>query len=292
MINLLHFASDAPATDASAYQGHWHAIEFQPDLSVPQHFVIGVALTTRGKLSHYRIASEAPRLKCFYEQRYDHNVWKWLTAELINELERAKKLPAKQFTSASPQVRLGAAHYVAASDPDSALNRTFDRVVTVIQKSRPPRNQGITQAQLRETVANRLKLTWKNRYESIAQSEAGLLIRHEDQVHLFDVSFDDAVTASSVVSGCNAGLHTSQLNVYKAWTDLEALARIRNRDQIGLAVLTPTEEMVGGQAVLAWQAFWNDFSYKLRESSKVLLAEDPTPEGLALQISHWYPESS
>lgn len=290
MINLKNIANQERAPASTGFEGHWHAIEFQPDLSVPQRFVIGVALSSRGKLSHHRLAAEAPKLKCFYESRFTPTVWKWLRDELSTELDRARNSSAKAFVSTSPQITLSPGQYVSAIDADSALGRTFERVVTVVQKDKKLRLQGINQADLRLAVARNLKLAWKNRYEQIAMPEGGMPLKDHDQLHLFDVSFDDHITAASVVSGCNAGLETSRLNVMTAWTDLQALAQIRKRDQIGIAVLVPTLDLLPAPAVQAWNTWWSDFSYKLRESSSVLLAEDTNAEGLALQISHWYDE--
>lgn len=290
MINLSHLAAQADESDTPGFEGQWHTIELQPDFTVPQRFIIGVALSQKGKLTHYRVAEEAPRLACFYDKRFSVDVWRWMRGELTTELLQYKGNVVKNYISSSPQISLGVGQYASGSSAESTLARAFDRVVTVVRKDRRPRHQGVAQVELRQRIGRALKMAWTTRYETIAQPEGGMAINDNGTVHLFDVSFDDAVTASSVVSGCNAGLEISRLNVLTAWNDLMALARIRQRDQIGMAVLQPTTDQLPAETVKTWQTWWNDFTYKLRESSQVLLAEDTDPEGLALQISHWYPQ--
>lgn len=288
MIDLEYLSTLVGDADKPGFEGHWHAIELQPDLAVPQRFVIGVALSRNGKLDTYRLAEEAPRLKCFYEKRFSLDVWRFLRSELDSELKLHRGKPTKRYQSSSPQVSLGNGHFVSGISTDSALNRTFERIVTVVGKDRKPRATGINQAELRAAVGRWLKSSMSTRYEEIAQPEGGILIRHQDVLHQFDIGLDDHRTASSVISGCNAGMELSKLNVLTAWNDLNAFAKIRERDQIGIAVLQPTTQNIPAETVKAWSAWWADFTYKLKESSHVLLAEDTTPEGLALQVSHWY----
>lgn len=277
-------AADAPA----GYEGRWHAILFQPDLTSPQSFVIGVALTTRGKLSHFRIAQDASRLKCFYGPRFGDNTWDWLLARVEGELQQATAAQARTFVSASPQIHFSAGHFVAAADADSALNRTFERAVSLIAPAKRQRLQGVNQAELRQSVAAHLKRIMDIRYEKVAMPAEGLAIQHEGKTHVFDVNYDDHTTAASVLSGAYVSQETSRLNLMAAYTDLSAFSRIRKRDQIGLAVLLPSKAILPAEVVSSWMDWWDDYSYKLRNSSSVLLAEDTTAEGLALQVSHWF----
>lgn len=288
MIDLSQLAAQVSEPEAPAFEGEWHAIELQPDLTVPQRFVIGVALSRKGKLHKFRIAEEAPRLQCFYDKQFSIDVWRFMREQLHHEMTERTGCKTKNYLSASPQIFLGQGHYVSGSTADLAMNRTFDRIVTVVRKDRKKRTTGTSQAELRTTVSRWLKQHLDTTYEKIVQPESGLLIKEKETVHLFDIGFDDVRTASSVISGCNAGLEVSRLNVLTAWNDLTAFSRIRQREQIGLAVLQPTQNSIPIETVRAWNAWWGDFTYKLRNSSEVLLAEDTTPEGLALQISQWY----
>lgn len=288
MIDLSKLAAQVSDPGSPTFEGQWHAIELQPDLAVPQRFVIGTALSRNGKLHTFRIAEEAPRLQCFYDKQFSIEVWRFMRAQLSQELTERIGSKTKGYLSSSPQVFLGEGHYVSGSTAVLALNRTFDRIVTVVRKDRKRRTTGTSQAELRLTVSRWLKRHMDTAYDKIVQPEDGLLIKEKDTVHLFDIGFDDATTASSVISGCNAGLEVSRLNVLTAWNDLTAYSKIRKRQQIGLAVLQPTQNNIPTETVRAWHAWWGDFTYKLRESSEVLLAEDTTAEGLALQISQWY----
>lgn len=287
MMNLNHLASQNTEA-ASGFEGQWHAIEFQPDLSVPQRFIIGVALSQNGRLTHYRVANEAARLKCFYGNRFSKETWAWMHTELTAELAGHRGASLKRYHSASPQMSIGAGHYASGSSADATLSRAFERVVTVVADGRKPRTQGIAQAELRETLARMLKLRMSTSYERISQPEAGVQISDNGKVHTFDITYDDHKTASCVVSACYAGLDTARLNVMEATTDLETFMRIRKRDQIGLAVLTPSTDMLPAEAVRAWQDWWGNYSYKLRESDLMLLAESSTAEGLADQVVDWY----
>lgn len=292
MIDLRHLAPPAKGGQPPGFEGKWHAIEFQPDLTVPQRFVIGVALSHKGKLSHFRVAQEAPRLKCFYAHRFSKDVWEWMRSTLMAELAASKGEAVSKLESTSPQINLGEGFYASASDADTALSRTFDRIVTVVRGERKANNKGIAQDALRLQVAGLLKAKMSTRYETISQPDGGLQISDNGTVHWFDIGYDDHVTAASVVSGCYVSLDTAQLNVMTAMNDLNMFLRIRKRDQIGIAVLTPSPQTLPTEAVQMWQDWWSHFSYKLRKSDLVLLAESTSAVELADKVFDWYPESS
>ncbi len=291
MIDLSHLASSAPE-QAPEFEGQWHALEFQPELETPQSFVIGVAMSRRGKLVCVRLAEEAPRLKCFYGQRFTPEVWNWLRLEFARELKDAVGKPVAKFESSSPQLRLGAGHYASGLSADATMARVFDRIVTVVRNDRKPRVQGIAQAQLREDMAKLLKLRMSTRFETISQASAGVQINESGTVHTFDISYDDNRTASTVVSGCYASLDAARLNVLTAANDLYRFLRIRQREQIGLAVLEPSTDTLPAEAVKTWQDWWAHESYKFKESSMVLVATAPNAEQLADQVIDWYPAAS
>lgn len=291
MMNLSHLAP-RQAAQAPGFEGNWHPIEFQPDLSVPQRFVIGVALSQKGRLTNFRVAEEAARLKCFYGNRFTKEVWSWMREELLGELEQARGSSIARYHSASPQLFVGEGAYASGSTADATLSRAFERVVTVVSKDRQPRVHGVSQTELREVIARLLKTQMSTRFETICQPEAGMQISEDGKVHTFDITYDDAVTASSVVSACYAGLDTARLNLMTATNDLYTFLRIRKREQIGLAVLTPSTEILPAESVRLWQDWWGHYSYKLRESDLVLLAESSTTDGLAEQVADWYPATS
>lgn len=289
MIDLSHLAPHSEAL-APGFEGKWHAIEFQPDLTVPQRFVIGAALSCRGKISHFRVAAEAPKLKCFYAQRFSKEVWGWMRNELVAELRDSTGTAVAKFASASPQITLGEGFYASGSDANVALARAFERIVTVVASEKAPRVQGVAQAELRLQVSNLLKLAMSNRYDTVSQPDGGLLINDAGSVHTFDIGYDDNITAASVVSASYVSLDTARLNVMTAINDLYTFLRIRKREQIGIAVLAPSTKVLPAETVRVWQDWWKHTSYKLRESELVLLAEADTAESLADQISDWYPE--
>lgn len=273
------------------FEGQWHAIHFQPDLSVPQTFVIGAALSSKSKLVAHRVAEEAPRLKFFYQNRFSKDVWSFLRTELVAELDARLGKSPSGFTSASPQLVLSPGHYVSGSSRDSVLSRTFERIVTVVAGDRKPRHTGLPQQELRQAVGNYLKLKFSSRFESISQPEEGLQIRDGDSVHTFDIGFDDSKVASSVVSASYSTLDKARLNVYNAMNDLTMYRAIREREQIGLAVLLPTTEDFPTETVGLWKKWWADESYKLKESNLFLIAESSRAEDLADQVSDWYSAS-
>lgn len=274
----------------AGFEGQWHAIHFQPDLSVPQSFVIGAALSAKSKLIAHRVALEAPRLKCFYQNRFSKDVWSFLRAELVAELDDRLGRSASGFVSASPQLALSQGHYVSGSSMDSVLSRTFERIVTVVAGDKKPRHIGLPQHELRQAVDRYLKLKMSSRFESICQPEDGLQIRDGDTVHTFDIGFDDAKVASSVVSASYSALDKASLNVYKAMNDLTTYRAIRDREQLGLAVLLPTTDDFPVETVNTWSRWWEQESYKLKESKLFLIAESTRPEALAEQVSDWYTE--
>ncbi|WP_343593901.1 hypothetical protein [Paracidovorax wautersii] len=278
----------APDAVAPGFEGKWHAIEFQPELHVPQFFVIGVALSRGGKLVQFRIAEEAARLQCFYGDRFSRDTWGWLRNELAADLTDAKSSTWSRYVSASPQIRIGEGHYVSGSDAMAVLSRTFERVVTVTASDRKPRKQGITQFALRARMAQLMKLRLDTRYEEISQPEGGLQIRDGERFHTFDITYDDTETASSVVSACYLDLNKACLNVLGAAADLDMFHRVRPRKQIGLAVLVPSATLLPRANVQNWERWWDNFSFKLRESNLVLLAESEQPEELAEKVQDWY----
>lgn len=288
MIDISHLAPSSAYS--GTFEGKWHAIDFQPDLSVPQRFVIGAALSRNGKLTHFRIAEDAPKLKCFYAQRFSREVWAWMRDQLTAELAEAKGQVIAKFNSVSPQISIGEGFYSSGSDADAALSRTFERIVTVIGGDKKKRDRGITQSELRTHVGRILRTSMSTRYESLAMPEGGLQITDNGQTHTFDIGYDDTKTASSVVSACYASLDTARLNIMTSLHDLYTFLKIREREQIGLAVLTPSTNTLSGEAVKLWQDWWRHESYKLKESNLVLYAESDNAEELADQVSDWYDE--
>jgi hypothetical protein len=288
MINVSHLSFSPVPFDV--FEGKWHAVDFQPDLTVPQSFVIGVALSQKGKLTHFRIAEDAPKLKCFYGHRYSKEVWSWMRDQLTVELLEAKGQTVLNFRSVSPQIKIGAGFYASGSDADATLNRTFERIVAIVSGEKKKRDRGIPQSELRTEVGRILRISISTRYETLAMPEGGLQIIDNGQIHTFDIGYDDNKTASSVVSACYASLETARLNIMTSLHDLYTFRRIRQRDQIGLAVLTPSIATLSGEAVKLWQDWWRHESYKLKESNLVLYAESDDPNELANKVSDWYPE--
>lgn len=288
MIDVSHLSLSS--VHSEVFEGKWHAIDFQPDLTVPQRFVIGAALSRNGKLINFRIAEDAPKLKCFYAQRYSREVWSWMRDQLTAELAEVKGQTIGDFRSVSPQILIGEGYYASGSDADAALNRTFGRIVTVVSGEKKKRDRGISQSELRTEVGRILRTTMSTRFESLAMPEGGLQINDNGQIHTFDIGYDDNKTASSVVSACYASLDTARLNIMTSLHDLYTFLKIRERDQIGLAVLTPSTDTLSGEAVKLWQDWWRHESYKLKESNLVLYAESDNAEELAHQVSDWYPE--
>ena len=291
MINVEHLRLDI-AGHRQGFEGKWHAINFQPDLAVPQRFVIGAALSRNGKLTHFRIAEDAPKLKCFYALRFSREVWSWMSEQLTAELAKCKGNAIAKFSSTSPQIVIGEGFYASGSDADATLSRTFDRIVTVVGGEKKKRDRGVTQSELRNNVGRILRTAMSTRYEQLAIPDSGLQITDNGQTHTFDIGYDDRVTASSVVSACYASLDTARLNIMTAMHDLYTFLKIRNRDQIGIAILAPSTATLSGEAVKVWQDWWTHESYKLRESKLILLAESDNAEELADKVSDWYPDTA
>lgn len=270
------------------FEGHWHSIKFQPDLSVPQEFVIGAVLSRKGKVVAYRIATEAPRLKCFYMDRFSKTAWKFLYDEVAREFEFALGSAPSKFRSSSPQISLSAGSYASGISQDSVLSRAFERIVTVTAHQRKVRASGVTQAELRTSVSRILKLGMSSRYEQISLGENGLRIKDGDRFRSFDITYDNNKVASSVVSASYANIEASSLNVYKAIHDLTMFKAIRSREQLGIAVLIPSTDYFPKATVDVWSEWWAEESYKLRESKSVLIAESDQVEVLADQVMDWY----
>ncbi len=270
------------------FEGSWHALEFQPDLSVPQKFVIGALLSRKGKIVAFRVAEEAPRLKCFYADRFSKQVWRYLKDEIHAEMKSAMGSAPGKFRSASPQISLSPGAYVSGISLDSALSRTFDRIVTVVGGEKRVRMTGVPQAELRTSMAQLLKVSMRSKYEEISRNETGILIQDGDLFRSFDITYDDAKVASSVVSASYASLESSSLNIYKAMNDLTTFKAIREREQIGIAVLTPSTDYFSKQTVQVWNDWWSNESYKLKQSRLLLVAESDRVEVLADQVLDWY----
>lgn len=288
MISLNNFKRQDEANQVG-FEGLWHALHFQPDLSVPQSFVIGAALSSKGKLVAYRVAEEAPRLKCFYENRFSKDVWSFLRSELIAELADGLGKSSSGFKSASPQLVLSPGNYTSGSSRDAVLSRTFARIVTVVATEKKPRNVGIPQHELRRTVDMHLRLKLSTRFETISQPEGGLQHRNGDAVHLFDIGFDDSNVAASVISASYSVAEKARINFYRAIGDLTLYREIKQRRHLGLAVLIPTTSDFPADTVKTWNRWWEQESYKLRESKLFLIPESSRAEELAEELCGWYP---
>lgn len=286
MINLSELASSI-ASETLGFEGKWHTIEFQPVLDVPQRFVIGVALSSKGRLREFRIAEDASRLKCFYGDAFGSSTWKWLRDALISDLQQARGSSVAKHQSASPQISLGEGFYVSGSDELSVLSRTFARVVTVSRIETKPRVMGLPQLELRKQVSRMLKVKLGTQFEAVHQ-EHGIQIKEADHVYTFDVNYDDHKVASSVVSASYSDLTSARLNIQTCFSDLMTFRQLRAREQLGLAVLLPSAQAFPKTTVLAWQSWWDEMSYKLRESKLMLFAESERPEELSEMMTYWY----
>lgn len=288
MINLSELAASV-ASEAPGFEGKWHTIEFQPVLEVPQRFVIGVVLSSKGRLREFRIAEDASRLKCFYGEGFSSGTWKWLREALAADLEQAKGSAAAKHQSASPQISLGEGFYVSGADALSVLSRTFARVVTVSRIEAKPRTMGLPQQELRKQVSRMLKLRLGTQFEAVHQ-EHGIQIKEAGHVYTFDVNYDDLKVASSVVSASYSDLTSARLNIQTCFSDLMMFSKLRPREQLGLAVLLPSSDTFPKATVSAWKSWWDEMSYKLKESNLMLFAESERPEELSEMMTDWYQE--
>lgn len=286
MINLSALAGSIKS-EAPGFEGKWHTIEFQPVLDVPQRFVIGVAISSKGRLREFRIAEDASKLKCFYGDSFSGSTWKWLREQLSTDLVQAKGTVASKHQSLSPQIYLGEGEYASGSDILSVLSRTFARVVTVSRSEVKPRASGLPQQDLRNQISRMLKLKLGTQFESVHQ-ENGIRIKEADQFYTFDVNYDDAKVASSVVSASYADLSAAQLNIQTSFSDLMMYGKLRKREQLGLAVLLPSTNNFSAMTVSLWNKWWEGMSYKLKESNLMLFAESEQPEELAEMMTDWY----
>src|SRR5256885_5719172 len=87
-------------------QGDWSSDVCSSDL-----FVIGVALSEKGRLVDFRVAEDASRLKCFYGKRFSNETWGWLRNELLADLKANKGNGIAKYESPSPQISFGIGHY-------------------------------------------------------------------------------------------------------------------------------------------------------------------------------------
>lgn len=288
MIDLSRI-TPAPPAEPAAFRGQWHAIEFQPELDVPQRFIVGAAVSADGRLLGWRMAQQANRLRCFYGTRYGSSLWAWLLEEAEMDLQAARGHPVAGFESRSPQLRIGPGAYTSGADWQSALARTFDRIVTVYSADRLPRYQGITQAELRAATNERLKLALPLSFGQFAQPESGVVVIDGDDRHVFDVTHDDGRLATTVVSACYANLDTAQANVYRATADLFRYRAKRPRQQLGLAVLQPTaQDAMPAETRAAWRAWWAEESYKFKQADDILVADPAAADGIAQALADWY----
>jgi hypothetical protein len=289
----LHTTDLTHTPAAAEFVGHWHAIELQPEIEVPQRFVIGAAVSRNGKLVAWRLASEAPRLKCFYGQRYSVTTWQWMLQQLERDLAQAKGELISRFTSRSPQVCVGAGMHTSASSAEIALGRAFDRIVTVLNPQERKRSvQGIAQDDLREQVNEQLKLQWGLRFSRIAQESGRVVIKDGGEFHSFDVTHDDGQTATTVVSACYGTLETAKLNLMSATADLMRFREMNYRKQVGLAVLQPTSIGLPDDRLKAWMDFWHEETYKYKRADDFLIAEPIDVDGTVKTLVDWYPETT
>ena len=287
MINLRAFA-ESVSSEAPNFEGKWHTIDFQPELDVPQTFVIGVALSEKGRLVDFRVAEDASRLKCFYGKRFSNETWGWLRNELLADLKANKGNGIAKYESPSPQISFGIGHYASGTDRLSVLARTFQRVVTVIPNEVKPRVYGMAQQDLRSQMAGLLKQRLGTQFEVIHQDEDCYRVVDGSTVHTFDVNYDNLKVASSVVSASYVNLATAQLNLSSSMSDLLMFNKLRPREQLGLAILVPSKNTLPSASVYAWEKWWENMSYKLKESELMLLAEADQPEILAEIMQDWY----
>lgn len=238
-------AKNAELTSAPSFQGSWFKIQWMPDLATGELLNVGIALIGSDGRMHVKTLKSYARLECLYDQEIADS------AAFVLELVKSALLsgsaePPSRNISYSEQL------FVQGASVTEVLNELFETTVTLARPKKESLPEIINEprmiktAELREVVFHQIK-------ESVGVFKAAEILpqntmltkRVGDRVYNLDVPIQGKKHLGTVVSAVYKSVQHVELNLLRAFSDIETAIRAFDReDQGGLFILRPDDDVM------------------------------------------------
>lgn len=286
-----HLRSLATKTPAPAFSGAWSTVELQPDVFVPQRFIIGVVVQSLGDRLHFKLLDDFKKFECIYHDQFPQRS----VRELLAYAEQALR-HAVQTKTAIPEVAfetscltLSPPQYTSGEDRETTVERLFSEVVVMAKKSYKKGSdfESIDTPHARQLVNAELKRIAQMDYESIVNPNSqGVLLEEDGIKHFLDLNLLTMTACGSVTSAVYKTAQSVELNLLKSSRDLTTFSRIRKVNNIGLFLLTPEPSTIEEKDHKRIENVIDEYEWKL-ELDGFTVVSLASPTDLAKKIYDW-----
>lgn len=208
------------------FQGLWSAVQWQPDLAIPQKFLVGIVVAGQGEKA-FLVMDEPMRLECFFKPALLANDFKLvmsLARSTLHEADLALGTPV--FPSANLTASM--ARNIRGNSAKDLCEYLFSRMVMAAQPdtSRPTGFDSIDTRKVRTLVNQAIKKQAGMLFERIVREKSEFIDKHE-----LDVNLLPTYGVGSVLSGWYKSPQSIMMNMLTASQDINAYAAGRNDKQ-------------------------------------------------------------
>jgi len=286
-----HLRNLATKMPAPVFSGAWSTVELQPDIFVPQRFTVGVVVQTPGERLHFKLLDDFKKFECIYHDQFPQKSIREILAyaeEVLRKSVQAKTaIPEIIFETSS--LSLSTPQFTSGEDREATVERLFTEVVAM---AFTPKKKGsgfntIDTTQARKLVNEELKRIAQMDYERIVnENTQGILLDEGGTKHFLDLNLLTGNACGSVTSTVYKSPQSVELNLLKSSRDLTTYSRIRNVDNIGLFLLTPSEDAFEAKELKHIEDVIFEHEWKL-EKDGFHVVSLASPADLAKEIYDW-----
>lgn len=283
-------SSNAELTSVPKIAGEWFRIQWMPDLSTGELLNIGVVFKETGGRVHVKMLNQFTRLTCLYDVEISESA-----AFVISVVESS--LLAESNVSPSKNVIYSDSLFVQGSDSSKILNELFDTSVTL---SRPvdikkegsiDRIKTISTAELREVVFHQVRAEIGVLSANQILPQCSILTKkYGDNVYQLDIPVQGKGMLGSVVSAAHKTVQHVELNLLRAFSDVETAVRVyEGRDKGGMFVLKPEDKVIktfGRKNRYEIEKKLDNISWKAESNGIIMVVRDD-PKRLADDLIKW-----
>jgi len=290
--DFTYLHSVAAKAPTPAFVGEWSIVELQPDVFVPQRFVIGIIVQSPGDRLHFKLLDDFKKFECIYNNdHFRQSSFKEIMAyaeEVLRHAVQAKtSIPQVVFETSC--LSISPPQYTSGDELEATVERLFSEIVVMApnDKKKISDFESLDTARARQLVNEELKVIAQLDYERIVNPNSqGILLQEGGVKHWLDLNLLTARGCGSVTSAVYKTSQSVELNLLKSSRDLTTFSRIRNVDNIGLFLLLPNENVIKVTDYKRITELISDYEWKL-EQDGFRVVSLPSAAKLAKEIYEW-----
>lgn len=281
-------------TKGVAFEGYWATIELQPDVFARQRYTIGIVVASpQGDLG-YQLLDDLVKFDCLFGKDYVAGL-KTLIESAEQSLLRAKSesTPLKDVQFDSESICLGELWPTSGASMAHVVNRLYFDVVPFVPTEEKKSRDFIPMdnSTVRQLVDIELKRIAGITFERITTvSERHIIDKHSGEAHKLEFNLETDRKVGNVISAVYKTPDRVELNFLRASRDLATYARLRQREGLGIFVMTPAEGSMPRDDRIRIENVLDEQSWNLEKQGFQVSAYDDAPS-LARDIFEWAEES-